>query len=134
MSDAPNENPCPQCGRFHLPPCPMSNQQEPVKRYTVNRNLFDVHEVKPSGKVSVLKPPETVFVLFTDYDRDIKALRKRGRYWRHLTWLYRERLRCEETTTAEQAKTIARLQEENQKLHGWYNDAEQRAALKEARG
>ncbi len=44
-----------------------------VKRYSVNRNLFDIHEVKPGGEISRLKPPETIFVLADDYDRDTKT-------------------------------------------------------------
>lgn len=45
-----------------------------VKRYAVNRNLFDVHEEKTGGQVDIVRPPETIFVLADDYTRDIQAL------------------------------------------------------------
>ena len=45
-----------------------------VKRYTVNRNLFDVHEEKTGAQVDIVRPLETVFVLAEVYARDIKAL------------------------------------------------------------
>ncbi len=40
--------------------------------------------------------------------------RKHGRYWRHLTWLYRERLKCEEIVSAELKSDNDTLCEDNE--------------------
>jgi len=77
---------------------------EQIKRYAMpffpNGTLAEPQEVERGS-----------WMQYADYARDIKALRKRERYWRHFTWLYRERLMCEESTTTEQAATIERLQD-----------------------
>jgi len=77
---------------------------EQIKRYAMpffpNGTLAEPQEVERGS-----------WMQYADYARDIKALRKRERYWRHFTWLYRERLMCEESTTTEQAATIETLQD-----------------------
>ncbi len=85
----------------------MSDQ--PVKRYNhLSGGMFEIRRLTHGRR----RPPNTKepWILATTRDRDIKALRKRGRGWKHRTWLYRERLTYEERVTLKQAKTIELLQ------------------------
>ena len=109
----------------------MSDQ--PVKRWWPTSGMMT------PVRSEILSP----YVLATDYDRDIKALWKRGRGWKHRTWLYRERLKYEERITLKQGETIERLQgllrrERYEVLHDRGCDCDLcvavDAALKEARG
>ncbi len=100
----------------------MPSNPEPVKRYNhFPGGMFGIGRLSHGRR----REPNIreQWLLAADYDRDIKALRKRGRYWKHLTWLYRERLRCEEGVTAEQAKMIERLREKPTGRYDVYMDA-----------
>ena len=116
-----------------------SDQQEPVKRPKARTVI--IHPDDAGANWSSYDVDEVD--AYTDQcDRDIKALRKRGRGWKHRTWLYRERLTYEERVTLKQAKTIELLQkllrrERYEVLHDRGCDcdlcAAVDAALKEAR-